>query len=111
MKSCTVAKVKAIFEIGGIDDKVAGLQVIDGSLYKEKTKGENGMVKCQFRVLREGEPVSTAPLTASSLKHFKEDVEEVSRGSECGLALMGHEDYEEADVIECYSVEMKEEFI
>lgn len=105
------AKVKAVFSIGGIDDKVAGLQVIDGNIHKEKAKGENGMVACQFRVLRDGEPLSTAPLKASSLKHFKEDVEEVSRGSECGLALMGHEDYQEADVIECYSVEMKEEFI
>jgi len=106
------ATVQATYEIGGISDKVAGLQVTEGTLFKDKTKGtEGGTISCHFRVVRGGKVVSAEALRATTLKHFKDDVSEIGRGKECGLALSGQKDYQTGDVIECFSVEMKREFI
>lgn len=104
-------KVKAVYDIGGMADRVAGLAVMDGKLYKEKTAGADGLLKCRFRVLRKGQVVGRANLQASSLKHFKLDVDEVSKGKDCGLSLSGHKDFEEGDIIECFSVEMRRELL
>jgi translation initiation factor IF-2 len=41
----------------------------------------------------------------ASLRHFQDDVKEVKAGSECGLRLENFSDYQEGDVIECYTVE------
>jgi translation initiation factor IF-2 len=69
------AKVKAVYDIGGINSQVAGLSVVDGTLYKENTKGQSGMLSCQFRIVRDGKVISPeGALRATSLKHFKEDV-------------------------------------
>jgi len=100
------AKVKAIYDIGGLDDKVAGLEVIDGKLIKSETKGKSEKLKSQFRVLRKGKTLADG-LSATSLKEFKQDVEEISSGKECGLSLANYSAYEEDDEIECFSVEMK----
>jgi len=106
------AKVKAIYEIGGIDEKVAGLEVTEGTIYRDKSKGKDGALKCQFRVIRGSEALpSYESLSASTLKHFKEDVTSVAKGKECGLSLFGHSNYEEGDVIECFSIEMKQDFV
>ena len=68
------------------------------------------MLKSEFRVLRAGQVVSDSSFVASSLKYFKEDVNEVGRGKECGLSLAGCSEFEEGDEIECFSVEMKRKF-
>ena len=104
------AKVKASYDIGGIDTRVAGLSVLTGTLYKAKAKGESGTLSCQFRILRKGKIISP-DLRATSLKHFKDDVDKVGRGDECGLSLSAFNDYEVGDEIECFSVDMKKEFI
>ena len=91
------AKVQKVFSIGGIDDKVAGSMVLDGQLLTGR----------HYRVVRDGKTISDRPLEASSLKHFKEDVDEVSRGQECGLALRGFGDIQEGDEVECYTVETR----
>jgi len=98
-------KVKAIFDIGGIDDKVAGMEVLDGKLFKDSTKGMHQTVQCQYRVLRKGQPV-VDKLRASSLKEFKQDVDQIGAGKECGLSLASFSEYEEGDVVECFSIEM-----
>jgi translation initiation factor IF-2 len=102
------AKVQAVFAIGGKTEKVAGLQVLEGALFKDKVKvkGESFKSTCQYRVLRDGKTI-VDNIGASSLKHFKDDVEEVGRGKECGLSLTDHDDYEKGDEIECFSIEMK----
>ena len=40
-------------------------------------------------------------------EQVKEAVLEVQRGDDCGLGLDGFDDFEEGDVVECYSVEQK----
>ena len=102
--------VKAVFDIGGIDEKVAGLEVTEGTLYKDKAKGKDGVLTCQYRVLRKGKEISSSALRATSLKHFKEDVDNIDRGSDCGLSLTRFNEYEEGDVIECFAIEKKREF-
>jgi translation initiation factor IF-2 len=106
------ARVKAVYDIGGVNSQVAGLSVLDGTLYKDKAKGESGMLSCQFRIIRNGKVISPeGALRATSLKRFKDDVNKVGRGDECGLSLDGHNGFEEDDEIECFSVDMKREFI
>ncbi len=41
----------------------------------------------------------------ASLKHFQDDAKEVKAGSECGLRLENFNDFQEGDVIECFTVE------
>ena len=108
------AKVGAVYDIGGIATRVAGLTVTDGSLHKseyllegeetgQKNKKKVTKETVYYRVLRKGEVISEGEgLKSTSLKHFKDDVEEVARGDDCGLALESHNDYEKGDVIECF---------
>jgi translation initiation factor IF-2 len=105
-------KVKAVYDITGISDKVAGMEVMEGTLYKDKIKSKNGVqLRSQFRVVRDGKVVSSGILSATDLKHFKENVDQIGRGKDCGLSLGGYSSYEEGDVVECFSVEMRREFI
>ena len=41
----------------------------------------------------------------STLRRFQDEVEEVKSGLECGIRLADYNDYEEGDIIECYSLE------
>jgi len=109
------AMVQAIFSIDTPDgkEKVAGLKVTDGHIYKS-TKPSTGdsnstALKCHFRILRDGKQISPEgeSVSASSLRRFKELVDSVRLGDECGLALSFFDDFEEGDEIECYSIEMK----
>ena len=43
--------------------------------------------------------------TLSSLKRFKDDMREVEEGFECGMALKGHNDIMEGDVIEAFQIQ------
>ena len=109
------AEVKAVFDIGNKRDteRVAGLQVTEGSLHLKKVMLKDGeTIACHYRIFRKGVAVSqdTDRLQARSLKKFKEEVDSVRRGDECGLVL-GFDDVQEGDIIECYSVEMKSVFV
>jgi translation initiation factor IF-2 len=111
------AAVKAIFSIDTEDgeEKIAGLNVLEGSIYKSKAplSGDDPSttkdLDCHFRVYRDGKLISPEDesVTGSSLRRFKEMVEFVRLGEECGLGLLGFTDFEAGDEIECYSVEMK----
>ena len=43
----------------------------------------------------------------TSLKRFKDDINEVKEGFECGIGVDGFIDFEEGDVIEVYEIEEK----
>lgn len=70
---------------------VAGCVVVDGKLVR------GGMV----RVIRDGVVIHEGDLT--SLKRFKDDVKEVTKGFECGVVLAGYTDVRVGDVIETFT--------
>ncbi|MFA5461722.1 MAG: translation initiation factor IF-2 [Sulfurimonas sp.] len=75
---------------------VAGCVVVDGKLIR------GGLV----RVIREGVVIHEGELT--SLKRFKDDVEEIGNGYECGVMIKGYDDVIVGDVIETFKkVEQK----
>jgi translation initiation factor IF-2 len=90
--------VKKVFEIDGMTEKVAGMVIKDGEFLKAKS----------FRVLRDGALLVNDALNATSLKVFKDDVEEVGRGKECGISFASFNDFAEDDEVECYSVEERQ---
>ena len=75
---------------------IAGCVVVDGRLIR------GGLV----RVIRDGVVIYEGELT--SLKRFKDDVEEVGNGYECGVGIKGYDDIVVGDVIETFKrVEQK----
>ena len=84
------AEVRVIFSVGRRGNKIAGCMVSDGRLSR------GAMV----RVLRGREVVHEGSI--SSLKHFKEEVTEMSAGFECGVGIGGYGDFQEGDVLEAY---------
>ena len=111
------AVVKAIFSVDtdNGEEKIAGLNVLEGNIFKSKAPVSDGNsssstnLDSYFRIYRDGDLISSEDdiVTASSLRRFKEMVESVRLGEECGLGLSGFTDFKEGDEIECYSVEMK----
>ena len=90
------AEVKEVFKIP--KGLVAGCIVVDGRLIR------GGMV----RVIREGVVYYEGELT--SLKRFKDDVEEIGNGYECGVVISGYDDVIPGDVLETFKkVEQKVE--
>jgi len=88
------ADVKDTFKIP--KGMIAGCTVVDGRLIR------GGLV----RVIREGVVIYEGELT--SLKRFKDDVEEVGNGYECGVGIKGYDDVIVGDVIETFKrVEQK----
>ena len=85
------AEVRKIFELskGG---NVAGCAVTSGKLLRGK-----------LRVVRKGDLVYEG--ISHTLKRFKDEVNEVRSGMECGIRLDGFDDFQEGDIIECYTQE------
>jgi translation initiation factor IF-2 len=73
--------------------KVAGCYVVSGVLRRN----------AQVRLLRDSKDIYTGEL--SSLRRFKDDVNEVKNGVECGMGLVGWSDVETGDLIECFELE------
>ena len=86
------ATIKAVYDIGKVG-KIAGSQMLDGSLLS------NG----RYRILRGKEVIWEGKL--QSLKHFKDEVKEVTGQQECGVHFAGFEKFAEGDTIECYILE------
>ena len=108
------ATVQAVFDVTDSSKKsvsVAGLRVTDGSLFKLKSKADDGGVSlpCFYKVIRNGEVIMSEEekVKAISLRKVKENVDSVRRGDECGLGLDGFNDIKEGDIIECFSIEQK----
>ncbi|GMN02911.1 translation initiation factor IF-2 [Erythrobacter sp. MTPC3] len=89
------AQVKEVFK-SGKRDKAAGLLVEDGVIRK-------GLFA---RLTREDVIVSAT--TIASLRRFKDDVDEVRSGLECGVVLEDTNDIKPGDQLEVFEVEERE---
>ena len=88
-------EVREIFKISKVGT-IAGCMVLDGALDRNTS----------VRLIRDGVVVYTGEL--SSLKRFKDDVNEVKKGFECGMSIANFNDIKVGDIIEGYSeVEVK----
>ena len=85
------AEVRQIFKLNR--GRVAGSFVTDGRVHR----------KAHARVVRGGVPVFDGRM--STLRRFKEEVEEVRTNFECGIRLGEFNEYQEGDIIECYKLE------
>jgi translation initiation factor IF-2 len=86
-------EVREVFKISKIGT-VAGSYVLDGNVKRNH----------KIRVLRDFVVVHEGDISA--LKRFKDDVQEVKFGYECGISIKNFNDLEVGDIIECY--ELKE---
>ncbi|HEY8761032.1 MAG TPA: translation initiation factor IF-2 [Candidatus Dormibacteraeota bacterium] len=75
---------------------IAGSRVVDGKVSR------GGWVKLS----RGGNQIFEGRIT--SLKHFKEDVREMTAGQECGIGLDGFETFEPGDTMETFRLEREE---
>lgn len=85
------AEIRQVFKLN--KGKAAGSYVSDGKMLRT----------AEARVLRDGQVVFDGKM--STLRRFQDEVEEVKSGLECGIRLADYNDYEEGDVIECYTLE------
>ena len=83
------AEIREIFKVSKIGT-IAGCMVTDGKIYRNS----------QIRLIRDGVVVYTGEL--ASLKRFKDDVKEVSKGYDCGLQIKNYNDIHEGDVVEAF---------
>ncbi len=88
------AEIRDVFKISGVG-AVAGCYVLEGKIARN----------AEIRVVRDGIIIADDHL--SSLKRFKDDVKEVAKGYECGMALEKFNDLKVGDVFEAY---IKEEY-
>ena len=86
------AEVREIYE-GRRSTQIAGCRVTEGRMIR------NGDV----RVVRGGAVVQDGTLT--SLRHFREEVNEMNAGTECGIVIQGFNDFREGDVLEIHRQE------
>lgn len=89
------AEILEVFHISKIG-KVAGCKVTEGKVVRA----------CGVRLLRENVVIHEGML--KTLKRFKDEVEKVQGGMECGMAFEKYEDLRKGDQIECFTVEMIE---
>ncbi len=87
------AKVLQAFDISKVG-KVAGCRVTEGVVRKG----------ARVRIVRDDIVVLELG-TLQTLKRFKDEVNEVPSGQECGMAFAGFQDIREGDLIECFTVE------
>jgi translation initiation factor IF-2 len=83
------AEVRAIFPTK-TGDNVAGCMVMNGVVYSN----------AYARVIRGEDTIYDGKI--SSLKRFKDDVKEVTKGNDCGIMIEGFNDYKEYDILEIY---------
>ena len=73
--------------------QIAGCRVLDGRV----SRGAG------VRVLRNDRTIAEA--TVTSLRHFRDEVNDVNAGTECGIILQGFNEYENGDIIEAHREE------
>ncbi len=84
-----IAEVRDVFRSSKLG-AVAGSMVIEGVVKRNKP----------IRVLRDSVVIFEGEL--ESLRRFKENVEEVRNGTECGIAVKAYNDVKPGDQIECF---------
>jgi len=85
------AECRVVFKVN--KGKAAGSFVSDGKIHR----------KAHARVIRGGIPVFDGKM--STLRRFHEEVEEVRTNFECGIRLGEFNEYQEGDIIECYTLD------
>ena len=89
------AEIREIFKVSKVGT-IAGCMVTDGKIFRNS----------RIRIIREGVVVFTGEL--STLKRFKDDVKDVSKGYDCGMQIKNYNDIEQLDIIEAFQeVEVK----
>ncbi len=85
-------EVRQTFKVSSVGT-IAGAYVLDGKV--ERNAG--------VRVIRDNVVIHEGKL--ASLKRFKDDVKEVTKGFECGIQIENYNDIKEGDIIEVYVME------
>ncbi|MEM6893571.1 MAG: translation initiation factor IF-2 [Bacteroidota bacterium] len=85
------AEIRETFKISKVGT-IAGCMVTSGKVFRNS----------QIRLIRDGVVIFTGEL--SSLKRFKDDVKEVSKGYDCGLQVKNYNDIKEGDIVEAFQV-------
>ena len=88
------AEVLEVFNISKVG-KVAGCRVTDGVVRKG----------AKVRILRDNVVIQEMGVL-TTLKRFKDEVNEVIIGQECGMSFGQFQDIKQGDVIECFNVEV-----
>ncbi|WP_378185711.1 translation initiation factor IF-2 [Aquimarina sp. W85] len=83
------AEIRETFKISKVGT-IAGCMVQTGKIFRNSG----------IRLIREGVVVYTGEL--ASLKRFKDDVKEVSKGYDCGIQIKNYNDIKEGDIVEAY---------
>ena len=86
------AEILEVFNISK-HGKVAGCRVTEGHVKRG----------AKVRLIRDNVVIHEGEL--GQLKRFKDDVQEVTGGQECGMSFTNYEDMRAGDVIECFNVE------
>ncbi len=86
------AEVRDTFRVKGVG-MIAGCSVQDGILKRD----------AEIRVLRDNVVIYTGRVI--SLRRFKEDVNEVRTGFECGVGISNFNDVKVGDLLECFKME------
>ncbi len=82
-------EIREVYKISKIGN-IAGCMVMSGKIFRDS----------KVRIIREGIVVHDGLL--ASLKRFKDDVKEVSKGYDCGLQIKNYNDIQIGDTIEAY---------
>ncbi len=88
------AEVRATFKIKGAGT-VAGCYVLDGKIVRN----------AKARLVRDGVVIYDGEI--ENVRRYKEDVQEVAKGYECGVKLKNFNDIKVGDIIECYEVKLE----
>jgi len=88
-------EIREVYKISKVGN-IAGCMVVSGKIFRNS----------KIRILRDNVVIHSGEL--SSLKRFKDDAKEVSKGYDCGLQIKNYNNIEVGDVIEAYQeVEVK----
>jgi translation initiation factor IF-2 len=90
------AEIKQTFKASKVG-RIAGCLVTDGKATRTAS----------VRLIREGTVIWTGKL--GSLRRFKDNVQEVEEGQECGIVLDGYADVKEEDVLEFFQTKQVEQ--
>tara|TARA_R110002049_G_scaffold1552_1_gene11993 strand:- start:20769 stop:23549 length:2781 start_codon:yes stop_codon:yes gene_type:complete len=89
------AEIREIFKVSKVGT-IAGCMVTNGKILRNS----------KVRLIRDGVVVYTGEL--ASLKRFKDDAKEVTKGYDCGMQIKNYNDINEGDIIEAFhEVEVK----
>jgi translation initiation factor IF-2 len=90
------AEIKQTFKASRVG-RIAGCLVTDGLVRRDAS----------VRLIREGTVIWSGKV--GSLRRFKDNVEEVPEGQECGIVLEGYADIKEGDVLEFFRTRQVEQ--